>query len=285
MRSLQDCDPTIAFQLWLEQARQDNCLHLTIALNYLSQAAFDARFTAAIGSLGWRATPVDGHKLNHPRSVVDTVRHVASQRACRLFNAEYACVTPVSGLEARAIVQYATLRYGDAIFDLSASCGRSTLRVMRVNAIGQLDCVTGCWIDDGRGQIDRDALACRMRTYTPAMLRVTATPDWTPVEWDGLAAVANNAGAYFAVDLTHFAARVRLRRACVRRQCQAHISCRWRPTARCAARTAVSYWRGLALLPSSIVRRVARTVILLDWRRRRLCSMRRLQIRSAHISG
>ncbi|PCE21681.1 hypothetical protein [Burkholderia ubonensis] len=208
MRHLQSSDPTIAFQLWLERTRQDNCLHLTIALNYLSEAVFEAQFVAATGCLAWRATPADGREPDDPRSVVDTVQQVATRRACRLFGAEYANALPMSGSQASVVVQHATLRCGDAVLDVSAALGRPTLRISRVNALGHLDQLVGCWIGDGRGHVDCDALAWHVRTVEPRMVRVTVTADWAPADWAPLAVVAHDAGAYFAVDLAHFAGPV-----------------------------------------------------------------------------
>lgn len=212
MRHLQSVDPTIAFQLWRERTRQDNCLHLEIALNYLSDAVFDAQFVAANGSLAWRATPADAGDAEGPRSVVDTVQQVAARRACRLFGAEYANALPMSGSQAGAVVQHAALRCGDAVLDLSASLGRPTLRISRVNALGHLDPVAGCWIGDRHGYVDCDALAWHLQRAAPQrgpkMVRVTVTADWGPDDWAPLAVVAHRAGAYFAVDLAHFAGPV-----------------------------------------------------------------------------
>jgi len=43
VRHLQSSDPMIALQLRCKPTRQDNYLHLEIALNYLSDAVFEAR--------------------------------------------------------------------------------------------------------------------------------------------------------------------------------------------------------------------------------------------------
>ncbi|WP_159069008.1 hypothetical protein [Burkholderia metallica] len=208
MRHLQTSDPTIAFQLWRERTRQDNCLHLEIALNYLSEAVFEAQFAAATASLAWRATPVNPGDPDDMRSVVDTVQQVAARRACRLFGAEYANALPMSGSQAGVVVQHATLRCGDAVLDVSASRGRPTLRISRVNALGHLDPLAGCWIGDGRGQIDCAALAWHVQTVAPRVVRATVTANWGLDDWAPLAVVAHDGGAYFAVDLGHFAGPV-----------------------------------------------------------------------------
>lgn len=208
MTHLETSDPTIAFQLWLEQARQESCLHLSIALNYLSEAAFEAQFAASTGSLAWRATPADGREPDDPRSVVDTVRQVANRRACQLFGAEYANVAPISGSQASVVVQHAALRCGDVLLDVSAALGRPTLRISRVNAIGQLDRLAGGWIGDGGGHVDCDALARHARIAAPRLIRVTVTAEWEPAEWASFAHIARDAGAYLAADLAHFAGPV-----------------------------------------------------------------------------
>jgi glycine hydroxymethyltransferase len=205
---LQSSDPTIAFQLWRERTRQDNCLHLEIALNYLSEAVFEAQFAAATACLAWRTTPADQGDQDDPRSVVDTVQQVAARRACRLFGAEYANVLPMSGSQAGVVVQHATLRCGDAVLDVSASHGRPTLRISRVNPLGHLDPLAGCWIGDGRGHIDCAVLARQVQMVAPRLVRVTVTANWGPDDWAPLAAVAHDGDAYFAVDLGHFAGPV-----------------------------------------------------------------------------
>ena len=206
MNRLRVSDPVIAFQLWREQAQQDASLELTIEANYPSEAVVEAQRIASTSGMSWRASV--SYPETESRLVVQTLRRIAALRACKLFGSDYANVVPSSSLQASRYVQYAVLRCGDVVFDVSSVGVRPTLRISTVNPIGQLDPIAGCWVGDSADEIDLGKLALHAHAAKPRMIRISVTAGWSPVEWAPLARIARRLDAHFVVDLSHFAGPV-----------------------------------------------------------------------------
>src|SRR6056300_439439 len=105
-------DNTIFDLIAQERQRQVNGIELIASENFASEQVMEA-----VGSVltNKYAEGYPGKRYYGGCEIVDQVEDLARNRACELFDAEYANVQPHSGSQANAAVYLACLQPGDTI--------------------------------------------------------------------------------------------------------------------------------------------------------------------------
>ncbi|WP_308754648.1 serine hydroxymethyltransferase [uncultured Anaerotruncus sp.] len=198
-------DPEVGAAMGRELARQRRNIELIASENIVSPAVL-----AAMGSVltnkyaeGYPAKRYYGGCQN-----VDEVENIAIERAKKLFGAEHANVQPHAGAQANLAVYFALLEPGDTVLGMSLADGGHLTHGSPVNLSGKYYKFVSYGVDPVTEVIDYDkvreiALECK-----PKLLVAGASAYPRVIDFERLAAIAKEAGAYFMVDMAHIAGLV-----------------------------------------------------------------------------
>ena len=198
-------DPEVGAAMGRELARQRRNIELIASENIVSPAVL-----AAMGSVltnkyaeGYPAKRYYGSCQN-----VDEVENIAIERAKKLFGAEHANVQPHAGAQANLAVYFALLEPGDTVLGMSLADGGHLTHGSPVNLSGKYYKFVSYGVDPVTEVIDYDkvreiALECK-----PKLLVAGASAYPRVIDFERLAAIAKEAGAYFMVDMAHIAGLV-----------------------------------------------------------------------------
>ena len=198
-------DPEVGAAMGRELARQRRNIELIASENIVSPAVL-----AAMGSVltnkyaeGYPAKRYYGGCQN-----VDEVENIAIERAKKLFGAEHANVQPHAGAQANLAVYFALLEPGATVLGMSLAAGGHLTHGSPVNLSGKYYKFVSYGVDPVTEVIDYDkvreiALECK-----PKLLVAGASAYPRVIDFERLAAIAREAGAYFMVDMAHIAGLV-----------------------------------------------------------------------------
>ena len=138
---------------------------------------------------------------------VDVAETLAIERACKLFDADYANVQPHSGSQANAAVYMALLNPGDKVLGMSLAEGGHLTHGSPVNFSGRLYDIVPYGLDDD-GLIDYDNVAALAREHQPRMIIAGFSAYSRVIDWQKFRDIADEVGAYLFVDMAHVAGLV-----------------------------------------------------------------------------
>ncbi|MEY4428146.1 MAG: hypothetical protein RLZZ182_835, partial [Pseudomonadota bacterium] len=135
---------------------------------------------------------------------VDVVEQLAIDRAKQLFGAEYANVQPNSGSQANQAVFFGLLQPGDTIMGLSLAEGGHLTHGMPLNMSGKWFKVVSYGLN-AQEDIDYDAMERLAHEHKPKLIIAGASAFALRIDFERFAKVAKAVGAYFMVDMAHYA--------------------------------------------------------------------------------
>jgi glycine hydroxymethyltransferase len=188
-----------------ELVRQQDGIELIASENFVSEAVM-----AAMGSpmTNKYAEGYPGKRYYGGCQCVDVVENIARERACRLFGAEHANVQPHSGAQANTAVYFALLRPGDTVLGMSLADGGHLTHGSPVNISGSFFNFVSYGVSPEDGRIDYGALREKALECKPKLIVAGASAYPRIIEFDKIAAIAKEVGAYFMVDMAHIAGLV-----------------------------------------------------------------------------
>ncbi len=197
-------DPALAAAVAQESQRQEDHIELIASENYASP-----RVMALQGSVltNKYAEGYPGKRYYGGCEFVDIAEKLAIERAKQLFNAGYANVQPHSGSQANAAVFMALLNPGDTILGMSLAHGGHLTHGASVNFSGKIYRATHYGIDN-QGFIDYDQVAQIAQECRPKMLIAGYSAYSQILDFARFRQIADAVGAYFLVDMAHFAGLV-----------------------------------------------------------------------------
>ncbi len=139
--------------------------------------------------------------------VVDKAENIAIERAKKLFGAEHVNVQPHSGAQANTAVYFALLKPGDTVLGMSLACGGHLTHGSPVNISGMYYNFIPYGVDDN-GILDYAELERLAREHHPKMIVAGASAYPRVIDFERIAKVAKEVGAYFMVDMAHIAGLV-----------------------------------------------------------------------------
>jgi glycine hydroxymethyltransferase len=205
LRPLADVDPEIAEIVRQEEDRQRYGIELIASENYASRAVLQT-----VGSV---LTNKYAEGLPHKRYYggcewVDRAEDLARDRAKALFGADHANVQPHSGSQANMAAYMALLGIGDTIMAMRLDQGGHLTHGSPVNFSGKLYHIVAYGVDQVTERIDYAGLAALAREHRPKLIVAGATAYPRVFEFDRMAEIAREVGAYFLVDMAHIAGLV-----------------------------------------------------------------------------
>ena len=203
--SATEVDPLVARALDDERNRQRHQIELIASENIVSRAVLDA--------LGHEMTNktlegYPGNRFHGGGRFVDVVEQAAIDRARELFGCAYANVQPHSGSQANLAVFYMLLKPGDRTLSLDLAAGGHLSHGLRANLSGRWFEAAHYGVNAETEVIDYDALAEAARTVKPKMLIAGGSAYPRELDFERMASIAKDVGAWFHIDMAHIAGLV-----------------------------------------------------------------------------
>lgn len=194
-------DPAIAAAVAAENRRQEEHIELIASENYASPAVMAAQGTQLTNKY---AEGYPGKRYYGGCEHVDTVEQLAIERAKQIFGAEHANVQPNSGSQANQGVFFALLQPGDTIMGMSLAEGGHLTHGMPLNMSGKWFKVVSYGLN-AQEEIDYDAMERLAHEHKPKLIIAGASAYALRIDFERFARVAKAVGAYFMVDMAHYA--------------------------------------------------------------------------------
>ncbi len=194
-------DPELWAVIGLEDARQEAHIELIASENYASPAVMQAQGSQLTNKY---AEGYPGKRYYGGCEHVDVVEQLAIDRAKRLFGAANANVQPNSGSQANQAVFFGLLEPGDTIMGMSLAEGGHLTHGMALNMSGKWFKVVSYGLDAAEA-IDYDAMERLAHEHRPKLIIAGASAYSLRIDFERFAKVAKAVGAYFMVDMAHYA--------------------------------------------------------------------------------
>jgi len=194
-------DPEIWAAVQAENRRQEEHIELIASENYTSPAVMAAQGSQLTNKY---AEGYPGKRYYGGCEHVDVVETLAIERLKTLFGANFANVQPNSGSQANQAVFFALLQPGDTIMGMSLAEGGHLTHGMPLNMSGKWFKVVSYGLD-AEEAIDYDAMERLAHEHRPKLIIAGASAYSLHIDFERFAKVAKAIGAYFMVDMAHYA--------------------------------------------------------------------------------
>jgi glycine hydroxymethyltransferase len=203
--TLASADPDIASQIQNEIWRQHEGLEMIASENFVSRAVLEAAGTVFTNKY---AEGYPGKRYYGGCEFADVVEDLARARAKQLFGAEHVNVQPHSGSQANAAAYMTLLTPGDTILGLDLAHGGHLTHGHKLNFSGKLYRVVGYQVRRDTETVDYDELEATAVREKPKMIIGGGSAYPRQFDFVRMRAIADKVGAYFLVDMAHFAGLV-----------------------------------------------------------------------------
>jgi glycine hydroxymethyltransferase len=203
--SLASADPDIAVQIQNEIKRQHEGLEMIASENFVSRAVLEAAGTVFTNKY---AEGYPGKRYYGGCEFADVVENLARDRAKQLFGAEHVNVQPHSGSQANAAAYMTLLTPGDTILGLDLAHGGHLTHGHKLNFSGKLYRVVGYQVRRDTETVDYDELEATALREKPKMIIGGGSAYPRQFDFARMRSIADKVGAYFVVDMAHFAGLV-----------------------------------------------------------------------------
>ena len=194
-------DPLLWATIQAEDQRQEDHIELIASENYASPAVMQAQGSQLTNKY---AEGYPGKRYYGGCEHVDVVEQLAIDRAKALFGADFANVQANSGSQANQAVFFGLLQPGDTIMGMSLAEGGHLTHGMALNMSGKWFKVVSYGLDANEA-IDYDAMERLARETRPKLIIAGASAYSLRIDFERFAQVAKAVGAYFMVDMAHYA--------------------------------------------------------------------------------
>ena len=199
--TLANVDPDLWDAIQKENQRQQDHIELIASENYTSPAVMQAQGSQLTNKY---AEGYPGKRYYGGCEYVDIAEQLAIDRVKELFGAEAANVQPNSGSQANQGVFFAMLKPGDTIMGMSLAEGGHLTHGMALNMSGKWFNVVSYGLTPEE-DIDYDAMERLAHEHKPKMIIAGASAFSLKIDFERFAKVAKDVGAYFMVDMAHYA--------------------------------------------------------------------------------
>ncbi len=199
---LSETDPELAAAIGHELARQQDGIELIASENLVSAAVLEAQGSVLTNKY---AEGYPGRRYYGGCVYVDVAEQLAIDRAKKLFDCAYANVQPHSGANANQVVFLALLHPGDTILGMSLDAGGHLTHGAAPNLSGKWFRAVQYGVRREDGLLDYDELEAKARAEKPKLIIAGGSAYPRIIDFARIRRVADEVGAYFMVDMAHFA--------------------------------------------------------------------------------
>jgi glycine hydroxymethyltransferase len=202
---LAEIDPEIAGILRQELVREQDGIELIASENIVSAAVMEAQGSVLTNKY---AEGYPGKRYYGGCGPADLAETLAIERAKKLFNAGFANVQANSGSQANQSVFLALLQPGDTVLGMSLAAGGHLTHGAAPNMSGKWFNAVQYGVRREDGLLDYEELESLARTKKPKLIIAGGSAYPRFIDFPRIRAIADEVGAYFMVDMAHFAGLV-----------------------------------------------------------------------------
>ncbi|WP_287990816.1 serine hydroxymethyltransferase [Acidiphilium sp.] len=202
---LAETDPDLAAAIGRELGRQQDGIELIASENIVSRAVLEAQGSVLTNKY---AEGYPGKRYYGGCAAVDIAEELAIARAKELFGCAFANVQPHSGAQANQAVFLALLNAGDTILGMSLAAGGHLTHGAAPNLSGKWFDAVQCGVKREDGTLDYEELERLARERKPKLIIAGGSAYPRFIDFARIRKVADEVGAYFMVDMAHFAGLV-----------------------------------------------------------------------------
>jgi glycine hydroxymethyltransferase len=203
--SLKETDGAIFDAIAAERTRQQDEIELIASENIVSRAVLEAQGSVMTNKY---AEGYPGRRYYGGCEHVDVAETLAIDRAKELFGCDFANVQPHSGSQANQSVLLALLKPGDKILGMSLDAGGHLTHGAAPNLSGKWFKAIPYGVRKQDGRIDLDEVAALAAEHRPSLIIAGGSAYSRQIDFARFREIADGIGAYFMVDMAHFAGLV-----------------------------------------------------------------------------
>jgi glycine hydroxymethyltransferase len=198
-------DSAIAAAIKLEMDRQQSQIELIASENIVSRAVLEAQGSIMTNKY---AEGYPGRRYYGGCEFVDIAEELAIERAKALFDCAYVNVQPHSGAQANQAVFLALLQPGDTFMGLDLASGGHLTHGSPANQSGKWFKAVSYGVKPDDHRIDYDEVATMAKQHMPKIIIAGGSAYPRQIDFKRFREIADSVGAYFMVDMAHFAGLV-----------------------------------------------------------------------------
>ena len=204
-QSLGEADPAIEAVIEAELHRQREQIELIASENIVSRAVLEAAGSVLTNKY---AEGYPGRRYYGGCEEVDKAEQLAIERACKLFDCSFANVQPHSGAQANQAVFMALLKPGDTFLGMALDQGGHLTHGSPANQSGKWFKVLSYGVKHDTHLVDYEQMEEIARREKPKLIIAGASAYSRQIDWARFRKVADEIGAFFMVDMAHYAGLV-----------------------------------------------------------------------------
>src|SRR6201996_4245221 len=204
-RDLASADPEMSKAIGEELERQRDKIELIASENIVSKAVLEAQGSVLTNKY---AEGYPGRRYYGGCEYVDVVEELAIDRAKRLFHCDFANVQPHSGAQANQAVFFALMQPGDTFMGLDLAAGGHLTHGSPVNQSGKWFKPVSYTVRRQDQRIDMDEVEATAKAHKPKLIIAGGSAYSRIIDFKRFREIADSVGAYFMVDMAHFAGLV-----------------------------------------------------------------------------
>ena len=202
---LAETDPELAAAIGAELARQQDGIELIASENLVSAAVLEAQGSVLTNKY---AEGYPGRRYYGGCADVDVAETLAIERAKRVFGCAFANVQPHSGAQANQGVFLALAAPGDTVLGMSLAAGGHLTHGAAPNLSGKWFRAVQYGVRREDGLIDYEQMESLARAERPKLIIAGGSAYPRVIDFARIRRLADEVGAYFMVDMAHFAGLV-----------------------------------------------------------------------------
>ena len=204
-RGLADADAAVFAGVEHELTREQTQIELIASENIVSRAVLEAQGSVFTNKYAEGYPGKRYYQGCHPS---DEVEQLAIDRAKQLFNCGFVNVQPHSGAQANGAVMLALVKPGDTIMWLSLDAGGHLTHGARAAMSGKWFNAVQYGVASDTHLIDYDAVEKQAVETQPKLIIAGGSAYPRHIDFARFRAIADKVGAFFMVDMAHFAGLV-----------------------------------------------------------------------------
>ena len=198
-------DPDVFTAIGQELGRQQDQIELIASENIVSPAVMAAQGSVLTNKY---AEGYPGRRYYGGCEYVDIVETLAIDRAKELFGCGFVNVQPNSGSQANQGAFMALIKPGDTILGLSLAAGGHLTHGAKPNQSGKWFNAVHYGVDKDTHQIDMAEVRALANEHKPQLIIAGGSAYPRTLDFAAFREIADEVGAYFMVDMAHFAGLV-----------------------------------------------------------------------------
>ena len=200
--TLAESDAELFASISSELGRQRNEIELIASENIVSAAVMEAQGSALTNKY---AEGYPGRIYYGGCQYVDVAENLAIERACKLFNCDFANVQPNSGSQANQGVFTALVQPGDTILGMSLDAGGHLTHGAKPNQSGKWFNAVQYGVRKQDNLIDYDQIEELAKEHKPKLIIAGGSAIPRVIDFAKIRRIADSVGAYVLADVAHFA--------------------------------------------------------------------------------